>query len=163
MEIPKLPGSYIILSKLHAEARIGSGPFAGKLLPAGIYFYSGSAFGPGGLRARVGRHLRFGTKNHWHFDHLKDLLNIFEIWYTSELENKECQFIRKIQESRESSFPIPGFGSSDCRNQCPAHLAWQPINVEINSILNVLDQTKKLLQRVLIIKSDRIDYQCQEP
>lgn len=156
MEISKQPGSYIVLSKLFVETQIGSGQFADRPLPVGIYFYSGSAFGPGGLRARIGRHLRLRTKKHWHFDHIKEYLEISEIWYSTEILKHECQFIRRIRETGQATFPVPGFGSSDCSCQCPAHLAHLPMDVDLAIIFKELNQVAMILQRVPIDKSDRI-------
>ena len=42
-------------------------------LQAGTWLYVGSARGPGGLAARVGRHWRDGVPKHWHMDYLKPL------------------------------------------------------------------------------------------
>jgi len=41
------------------------------LLP-GYYIYIGSAFGPGGVRARMLRHLRADKPKHWHIDYLRE-------------------------------------------------------------------------------------------
>ncbi len=36
----------------------------------GFYAYVGSAFGPGGLRARIRHHLESVAQPHWHIDYL---------------------------------------------------------------------------------------------
>ena len=38
------------------------------MLAPGCYVYAGSARGPGGIRARVRRHLRPDKTPHWHID-----------------------------------------------------------------------------------------------
>jgi len=43
---------------------------------SGIYCYCGSACGPGGLYARLKRHLDGHIKKHWHFDYLRERLVI---------------------------------------------------------------------------------------
>ncbi|MGE5612498.1 MAG: DUF123 domain-containing protein, partial [Bacillota bacterium] len=61
--IPATPGAYVLVIRLDRAA-------AG--LPAGRYLYCGSARGPGGLRARVGRHMRKGKVVRWHVDRLTE-------------------------------------------------------------------------------------------
>jgi histidyl-tRNA synthetase len=55
--LPAAPGAYVLMVELTAPLDF---VFAGKPahLAPGAYFYCGSARGPGGLAARVGRHLR---------------------------------------------------------------------------------------------------------
>jgi Uri superfamily endonuclease len=42
------------------------------VLPAGRYLYCGSAKGPGGLKARLSRHMRRGKSVRWHVDQLTE-------------------------------------------------------------------------------------------
>jgi Uri superfamily endonuclease len=39
-------------------------------LVPGRYIYAGSAYGPGGLKARVSRHMRRAKRSQWHIDQL---------------------------------------------------------------------------------------------
>ncbi|MDP2965434.1 MAG: GIY-YIG nuclease family protein [Pelolinea sp.] len=132
MEIPAEPGSYIIFGRLADEVCFTSGLFSGQLLTRGYYLYTGSAFGPGGLRARIARHLKPGTKKFWHFDYLKALIQIEEIWYSPGGKNQECQFIKALQDLDYSSFPFLKFGSSDCRHGCQAHLVRFPLETNMD-------------------------------
>jgi Uri superfamily endonuclease len=50
----------------------------------GFYAYTGSAFGPGGLRARIGRHLSSTPVIHWHIDYLQQKTAVVEVWFTYE-------------------------------------------------------------------------------
>jgi Uri superfamily endonuclease len=140
LNLPDDSGSYIIIGELPFESSMISGPFGGQMLPGGFYLYSGSAFGPGGLRARISRHIKKGTeKKFWHFDYLKDFLNIKEIWYSvSGSKNLECQFIKKLQGLEFISFPILKFGASDCHFGCPAHLARFSLGTDVEIIFNCL-------------------------
>jgi Uri superfamily endonuclease len=51
---------------------------------SGYYVYIGSAFGPGGLQARVRRHLKAVSCLHWHIDYVRQILPIVEVWYTTD-------------------------------------------------------------------------------
>ena len=88
-------------------------------LPAGQYLYAGSAWGPGGIRARLGRHQRPGNKRHWHIDHL---IAVGTIETTIAFPGaRECEIVAFSLAAGAAGVPVPGFGASDCRI-CPSHL-----------------------------------------
>ncbi len=52
------PGAYLLLIDLAAPLALAIPRLGVATLAPGRYVYGGSAYGPGGLRARIGRHLR---------------------------------------------------------------------------------------------------------
>ena len=68
--LPVAPGAYALTFRLDVPVTLPIATLKNPMLDAGTYVYAGSAFGPGGIRARVSRHLRTGKKPHWHIDHL---------------------------------------------------------------------------------------------
>ncbi len=80
-------------------------------IPKGTLAYVGSAYGPGGLLARVSRHLRKGKRLRWHIDYLtesgiveiEEILAIPSAW--------ERDLVRVLMEFGNPI--IPGFGCSD--------------------------------------------------
>lgn len=66
-------GTYLLVLRSHGEATVQVGRWGPLAVRPGVYLYVGSAFGPGGVRARVGRHLRMRKKPHWHLDYLRPL------------------------------------------------------------------------------------------
>jgi Uri superfamily endonuclease len=107
-----------------------SGRFAGRALAAGWFVYAGSARGPGGLKARLARHLRREKRIRWHIDQLTTradaLLALPFADGPGAPAPTECALIARLLESGLFAPPVNGFGSSDCR-ACPAHLlAWRP-------------------------------------
>lgn len=88
-------------------------------LPQGGYLYVGSAWGPGGLRARVGRHLRGSDQRRWHIDYLRQVAEPVSAWLAPHAR-LECAWARFLTESPIADIIIPGFGASDCG--CAAHL-----------------------------------------
>jgi Uri superfamily endonuclease len=88
-------------------------------LPAGVYIYAGSAKGPGGLRARIGRHLRRDKPLRWHIDHLSEAATSLHAYPVP--GGDECALVDMLLETGRYCFPLPGFGSSDCRH-CISHL-----------------------------------------
>ncbi|MDC7789088.1 GIY-YIG nuclease family protein [Rhodoplanes sp. TEM] len=95
-----------------------AGRLAGTLAP-GRYLYCGSARGPGGLRARIARHLRRRKTLRWHVDRLTTRGTVIAVWAVP--DGDECALAGALA---GLPVPIPGFGASDCR-RCPSHLfAW---------------------------------------
>jgi Uri superfamily endonuclease len=117
-ELPATPGAYLVWLRCDRPVAL-AGRFAGTVLAPGTYLYFGSARGPGGLRARVQRHLRADKRPRWHLDQLTAAAGVrlaARVWPGG----GECAWRRAVQ-ARGAAVPVPGFGSSDCR-QCPAHL-----------------------------------------
>ena len=114
------PGTYaLILSALQKE-QIAIGKIGTLRLQPGFYVYVGSAFGPGGLKARIKHHSKKAARPHWHIDYLTSALDLKEIWYTCDPIHREHQWATIIANTRGGSAPLAGFGSSDCR--CNTHL-----------------------------------------
>lgn len=118
--LPAEPGSYILVLEWRKGGTIRSGPFPPLVFPGGLYLYCGSARGPGGIRARVGRHLFGGRTPHWHIDHLRARTRPRAVWACTSSERLECVWARAIARQGPFWAPAPRFGASDCR--CPAHL-----------------------------------------
>lgn len=116
--VPGKPGAYILQIALERPLRFETARLRGTL-PAGIYAYAGSARGPGGLRARVGRHLRADKPVHWHADRLTAKGRITGIAFTEAAH--ECDLAQTLAALPGATIPLSGFGSSDCR-RCRAHL-----------------------------------------
>ncbi len=89
------------------------------VLVAGRYVYAGSARGPGGIRARVGRHLRRGKRPHWHVDHLTEAAAGLQAIAVP--GGDECALIDTLLAAGGCEVALAGFGSTDCRT-CPGHL-----------------------------------------
>lgn len=118
----KHPGTYalVLASTLRKAVRIGK--LGQLLLRPGYYVYIGSAFGPGGLEARIAHHRNGSSRPHWHIDYLRGILQVEEIWYTHDAERREHLWSDILTAMKGSSTPIPGFGASDCR--CISHLQY---------------------------------------
>lgn len=89
-------------------------------LERGAYLYVGSALGPGGVGARVGRHCRRDGPLHWHVDHLSRRAAVRRVWYTLDPERREHDWARILEDLPGSTVPLSGFGASDCG--CDSHL-----------------------------------------
>lgn len=89
---------------------------AAQTLSTGRYLYCGSAYGPGGLRARIARHLRPAKMIRWHIDRLTSCGRVRGAWIFP--DGDECALARALA---HLPAPIEGFGSSDCPH-CRSHL-----------------------------------------
>jgi Uri superfamily endonuclease len=112
-------GVYVLILALDSDRWITVGRLGRLRFSRGTYAYVGSAFGPGGLAARLGHHLKISAKPHWHIDAFRRQTDIVEVWYS---EGRRCEHLwaRVAAELPEAATPIAGFGSSDCR--CRSHL-----------------------------------------
>lgn len=113
-------GTYLLLMHLDREAEIPVGHLGTFGFAAGYYCYVGSARGPGGIAARVRRHLRGAKRPHWHVDYLLFEAPVMEIWATRSTDRLECIWAQALLSLPEVTVPVRGFGSSDC--SCQAHL-----------------------------------------
>jgi Uri superfamily endonuclease len=117
--LPAAPGGYLLLIRLQSMLSLRIRTPASAVLPAGWYVYGGSAWGPGGIRARAGRHLWRGKRPHWHIDHLTEAAAA--TWAFAVPGGRECALIRALLTRPGYEAVLPGFGSSDCRS-CASHL-----------------------------------------
>ena len=115
-----LPGTYTLVFSASVEKPVSIGKLGTLFLKPGFYVYIGSAFGPGGLKARIGHHLKNSGRPHWHIDYLAPTLRLHEIWFTHDSIRREHQWAEVHAGTRSAAIPLPGFGSSDC--DCRSHL-----------------------------------------
>ena len=122
--IPRRPGTYALLLDLEGDRTVVVGRLGRFCFPAGTYVYVGSARGPGGLAARVGRHLRRSKPLRWHVDHLRTCARPLAVWLVEGGRQRECLWASALAATPGASVPAPGFGASDCG--CQAHLLHFP-------------------------------------
>ena len=122
-EIPAAPGAYLLLIDLATPLVPALPGRPATRLEPGRSGYCGSAWGPGGLRARLARHLRRDKTQRWHVDRLAALGQV--VGLIAVPGARECALRAALQDLPGVSAPLPGFGSSDCRT-CPAHLLALP-------------------------------------
>lgn len=112
-------GTYLLVLAAARRRCVRIGRLGTLALRPGYYVYAGSAFGPGGLAARLGRHLRPPARLHWHIDSLRRHTRPVEYWI-AEGERREHQWAGLLRSLDGASIPLAGFGASDCA--CPSHL-----------------------------------------
>ena len=119
--LPKDKGSYVLIAVVCRRKRLEIGRLGCFTLVPGYYAYVGSAFGPGGLRARLGHHLRSTAAPHWHIDYLLSVAEPVELWCAVSARKLEQELVEWLAGFPGFSQPIAGFGSSDDRGHA-SHL-----------------------------------------
>lgn len=119
MELGAKSGTYVLILQCATAARIEAGGLGVLELEPGWYAYVGSAFGPGGVRARCLRHWR-GGRPHWHIDYLRPSCDLREIWFAYDAMRREHLWADLVGQARGACPPFSGFGATDCG--CESHL-----------------------------------------
>jgi Uri superfamily endonuclease len=113
-------GTYALIMFLGSGCRIRVGKLGIREFKRGYYVYAGSAFGPGGLAARLKHHVRPAVRPHWHIDYLGNVSRLKAIWYVCSDLRLEHPWASAIKTMPDAKIPVNGFGSTDCR--CVSHL-----------------------------------------
>lgn len=123
-------GVYSLVIHVKRGFNIRVGALGLQRFPEGYYVYTGSALGPGGLQARILRHMRLSrngvvhSRPFWHIDFLlaHEKSSLIAVFAAETLRNLECEVNQHIRDRGRAEIPIPGFGASDCRKNCESHL-----------------------------------------
>lgn len=111
--LPALGGTYVLILESRVDTEVEIGRLGRMVLQQGFYLYVGSAFGPGGLWARVGRHVKKNKPQRWHIDYLRPHLRLETICYSTDPERYEDTWSERITGWPAVEIPMPGFGASD--------------------------------------------------
>ncbi len=123
------PGTYILCLYLPENKTIRIGRLGDHDFKQGYYFYVGSAFGPGGIAARCGHHLRLSHEPRWHMDYLRRHCRLQYILFSTRRQQLEHRWAGKLAKDSNYSIPVTRFGASDCR--CAAHLFYCAVQEDI--------------------------------
>ena len=114
-----MAGAYLLIARLVEPTSISIARHPNHELAVGWYAYAGSAYGPGGIYARVFRHFRSDKATRWHIDQLTQIAS--ELFAVPVLGGNECALLQAMAAEPGVELSIPGFGSSDCK-MCETHL-----------------------------------------
>ncbi|NNG01060.1 MAG: GIY-YIG nuclease family protein [Desulfobacteraceae bacterium] len=130
-------GTYALILRLPRKTVITIGKLGKIGFSGGWYAYVGSAFGPGGLRARISRHYRREKTLHWHIDYLREKSEVTEAWITTDDQRLEHRWAGILAAGPFSGTPVRKFGSSDCR--CISHLFYYCKRLPGNDLKSALN------------------------
>ena len=134
-------GSYLLLARLGVATELRVGRLGHFEFPVGWYTYSGSAQGPGGIRARLARHARSSKRLHWHIDYLLQCAELETSWSVASETRLECIWAEAVRRLLSGRIAVPRFGASDCR--CPGHLVYlwiRPSDAQITETLRAVNR-----------------------
>ena len=123
--LPKTKGAYALHLHVASPNDVQIGRLGRFSFPAGDYIYLGSALGPGGLAARINRHVRGDGHLHWHIDYLQEKAILIGFFYLEAEQRLECLWSQTLASLPQACIPVPHFGNSDCKisgRSCAAHL-----------------------------------------
>jgi Uri superfamily endonuclease len=146
--LPAAKGSYALLLRLDEAARIRVGALGDWPFAAGYYLYLGSALGPGGLAARLRRHLSREKRPFWHVDYLRGRAAVAGIWYVTGPARREHAWAAAATRLPGAGIPVPRFGASDCR--CPGHLVYFQERPSSHTFPVLLEESRDLAVRGLV-------------
>jgi Uri superfamily endonuclease len=122
MDLPDDKGTYVLIASVPQMKRVEVGKLGKFDIVPGFYAYVGSAFGAGGLGARIGHHLESAAAAHWHIDYLLQVAKPVEVWYTVANQELEHHWADLLEQAPQFRIPIPRFGSSDYHRSRASHL-----------------------------------------
>lgn len=137
--IPSVSGTYALALHLPRAKNLRVGKFGRFYFPRGDYVYVGSAFGPGGLRARIARHARKNKRAHWHIDYLRAHAALRQVIFTTAPRAMECEWSHRLSACADAGIPVAKFGAMDCRSKCAAHLIAFPRGITSSQLRERLD------------------------
>ena len=114
---PRGPVSYQLEIEVAQPLRRVIGALGEIDFPAGVYTYTGSA--QRAFEARIARHLRAEKTLRWHIDHLLAAPGV-RVLGVKRSRVPEC----RLNQASPGRVTVPGFGASDCRAGCGAHLKY---------------------------------------
>ena len=133
--LPAAGGAYALVIATHRAVTITLAGRKPAEFPEARYLYVGSANGPGGIRARVGRHLKGAKSILWHVDRLTNAFGVATVIALP--GGRECALMEEVRSWDGVTVPAPGFGSTDCHT-CAAHLVRLPKTPEVTDRLDAI-------------------------
>jgi Uri superfamily endonuclease len=122
MELPEEKGTYILIANVGEMKHLKIGSLGEFDIIPGFYAYVGSAFGSGGLKARIGHHLESTAEPHWHIDYLLKVATPVQIWFTTANRKLEHHWADLLENTSSFRVPVARFGSSDYHRSRASHL-----------------------------------------
>lgn len=120
--LPSQTGSYALALNLPEPVSFTVGRLGLFSMQPAALIYVGSAFGPGGLSARVRHHLNLPLHPHWHLDYLRPYVEPLGCLFTSRARPLECRWAQIASACEYAFIPLRGFGAADCHTGCESHL-----------------------------------------
>jgi len=106
-------GAYVLVMQADRHLQINVGRLGSMQVVPGYYLYVGSAFGLGGVRARVSHHMRVSERPRWHIDYLRQVCSLERVWCSYDKVHREHEWVALLESVSGVMIPMVGFGASD--------------------------------------------------
>ncbi len=139
-------GLYVFLMRLTEPQSVQVGALGLFNFPEGWYLYTGKA--KRNLAKRVERHWSLKQKLRWHIDYLATLPGsepVGAIVIPGSAGISECDLNQKIGRKFGGQVPAAGFGASDCKGGCPAHLFFSRTPVSLLAMAQIHPEAAVLI------------------
>ena len=141
-------GTYIVVLRSHQAKTIQIGKLAPFDIKKGYYLYIGSAFGSGGVIARLKHHAKVSKRPHWHLDYLRAETNFYAAYAEYSSKKEECNWASILAGMALSTEPLKGFGSSDC--DCRTHLFYFSSQLKVLKAVREITSSRKINNNLLV-------------
>lgn len=135
-------GTYIVVLKNDQLSSVQIGKLASLNIRKGYYVYVGSAFGSGGVIARLKHHAKVSKRPHWHLDYLRAEMEFHQAYAEFSNERNECEWASQIAKNEIAIEPLKGFGSSDCH--CRTHLFYFSSQAKVKRAIGEIRSVRKV-------------------
>jgi Uri superfamily endonuclease len=129
-------GTYLLLLECTRRGELAIGKLGVMMAEPGYYLYVGSAYGPGGVSARISHHRKTAVRPHWHIDYLRTVAGLVDAWCVFD-RRCEHEWAQLLMQHKNTVIPLKKFGSSDCG--CLTHLFYlkrKPAKATLEKLLN---------------------------
>ncbi|OLS30239.1 MAG: hypothetical protein ThorAB25_11340 [Candidatus Thorarchaeota archaeon AB_25] len=120
-----MKGVYVLIIQVKKPVKVQIKSLGDTEFVPSVWAYVGSAMGTGStsLKNRLRRHFRKEKTIYWHIDYLlnEDIEIEKAIWAQSE-RHLECDLAQSLASNNEFNAGPKGFGASDCKSGCIAHI-----------------------------------------
>ncbi len=131
-QLPSESGAYVLVLRNWERKSVVVGKLGTMTVRVGFYLYVGSAFGPGGLQARISHHLKPSLKPFWHIDYLRRVTTPVFVWFQVHSFVQEHSWAKLLRQEHGIDIAVRRFGSSDCN--CKSHLFFSDTQPDLNNL-----------------------------
>ncbi len=110
IDLPQTKGTSVLITLVPHMKHSETGRLGAYEIFPGNFVGVSSAFGAGGLGARIGRRLELTATPHWHIDYLLDVAEPVEVWYTTANRKLERHRAELSEKTPRFCVPVPRLG-----------------------------------------------------
>ncbi len=95
-------GTYLLVMHAARHQQLEIGRLGVMQVVLGYYLYVDSAFGSGGVKARVLHHMRVSERSRWHIDYLRQVCPLVMVWCRYDEVHGEHEWVAQLETMQRS-------------------------------------------------------------